>query len=132
MKYTLTDLRQAIIGSFIAIIIFFAIRGKNPFFFNPTFGLIISAFIVWIYYNSFNGRFKRENFIIDLVVAFVICAIMAYVFGLITYEEILSMKVFGSLVIIGWWVAVPLSLLFDRFNFTNPLKRYYIRGITRG
>ncbi len=128
VKYTFTDLRQASIGAFMAIIIFFAIRGKNPFFFNPNYGIIISILIVWIYYNSFNGKFKRENFIIDLIVAFVICAIMAYIFSLITYEELLSKKVFGSLVIIGWWVAIPLALLFDKFNFTNPLKRYYIRG----
>ena len=128
MKYTFNDLRQAIIGSFIAIVIFFAIRGENPFFFKPIYGLIISGFIIWIYYNSFNGRFRRENFIVDMLIAFVVCAIMACIFKLVTYEELTSIKIFGSLVIIGWWVAFPSALIFDKFNFTNPLRRWYVRG----
>ena len=90
------DIKQAVIGSFLAIIVFFALRGNNPFFFNPSYGLIISFFIVYIYYQGFNGKYKKENFFIDLV-------------------------------IIGWWIAIPSALLFDKFNFTNPLKRYYVR-----
>ena len=121
------DIKQAVIGSFLAIIVFFALRGNNPFFFNPTYGIIISVFIVYIYYQGFDGKYRKENFFIDLVISFLVCSIMAYIFGLITIEELLSKKVFGSLVIIGWWIAIPSALLFDKFNFTNPLKRYYVR-----
>jgi hypothetical protein len=126
--YTLKDLIQATIGSFLAIVIFFAIRGNNPFFFNPIYGMIISTLIIWIYWKGFNIRDDLIHFVINLSVAFFVCATMSYVFGLITMEELFSQKVFGSLVIIGWWAAIPLALLFDQYNFTNPLRRYYIRG----
>ena len=128
IPYTFKDLMQASVGAFISIVVFFGIRGDNPFFFNPTYGIIISALVVWIYWKGFNIRHDLVHFVINLLVAFAICAIMGYIFGLITYEQILSKEVFGSLVIIGWWIALPLSLIFDQYNFTNPLKRYYIRG----
>ena len=126
--YTLKDLKQASIGAFISIVVFFAIRGGAPFFFNPIHGIIISVFVVWIYWNGFNIKNDTIHFTINLFVAFVICAIIGVVFKLITFDEIMSKAVFGSLIIIGWWISIPLALIFDQYNFTNPLKRYYIRG----
>lgn len=131
LNYTFKDLKQATIGAFLAIVVFFGIRGNNPFFFNPTYGMIISALVVWIYWKGFNIRDDLIHFVINLSVAFVICAIMGYIFGLITYEQILSKEIMGSLVIIGWWIALPLTLIFDQYNFTNPLKRFYVRGVGR-
>ena len=34
IAYNLKDLTQAAIGAFISIVVFLAIRGNNPFFFN--------------------------------------------------------------------------------------------------
>ncbi|KKM80864.1 hypothetical protein LCGC14_1335590 [marine sediment metagenome] len=128
MAYTSKDLIQATIGAFMAILVFLAIRGDNPFFFNSTSGIVISIFVVWIYWKGFNIRDDLIHFVINLSVAFIISAIISYLFGLITYEQIFSREVFGSLVIVAWWIAIPLALVFDQYNFTNPLKRFYIRG----
>lgn len=126
--YTFKDLKQASVGAFISILVFFAIRGGEPFFFKPIYGMIISGLVIWIYWNGFNIKNDTVHFAVNLVVAFSICAIMGFIFELITFEEIISKDVFGSLIIIGWWVAIPLALVFDQYNFTNPLRRYYIRG----
>lgn len=128
MAYNFKDLTQAAIGAFISIVVFLAIRGDNPFFFNSTYGLIISVFVVWIYWKGFNIRDDLIHFTINLFVAFAISAMMAYIFNLITIEQIFSREVFGSLVIVAWWIAIPLALLFDQYNFTNPLRRYFVRG----
>lgn len=128
MAYNLKDLTQASVGAFISIVVFLAIRGDNPFFFNSTYGLIISGFVVWIYWKGFNIRDDLIHFTINLFVAFVISATIAHIFNLITIEQILSQEVFGSLVIVAWWIAIPLALLFDQYNFTNPLRRYFVRG----
>lgn len=126
--YTFKDLKQASVGAFISILVFFALRGGEPFFFNPICGMIISGLVIWIYWNGFNIKNDTVHFTVNLFVAFSICAIMGFIFELITFEEIISKDVFGSLIIIGWWVAIPLALVFDQYNFTNPLRRYYIRG----
>ncbi len=127
-KINLADYKQSFIGSFVAIIIFFAIRGNNPFFFNPIRGLVITIVLMWIYYNGFRQKNKKEHFILNVSVAFVVCAFVAQTFGLITTAEIFSFKVFGSLVIIGLWIAFASAWLYDRYNITNPMQRNYIRG----
>jgi hypothetical protein len=35
-------------------------------------------------------------------------------------------NVFGSAVIVGVWLSYPAALLFDKFDFINPLKRQYV------
>ena len=128
MSYGLKDFKQSAIGGFMAIVIFFAIRGGEPFYFDPVKGLIITTVLVWIYYNGYRMKDKKEHFIINIFVSFSISAAMAHTFGLITTEEIFSMQVFGSLVIIASWVSFLSSMLYDRYNFYNPMHEYYVRG----
>lgn len=127
-RYTLIDLRQSLIGSFLAVIIFLAIRGKNPFFFNPIYGGLISIALVWIYYKGFNGtKTKKIHFLMNCIVSFIVCLTISGMFGLITLEQALSREVLGSLVTVAWWTALPSALVFDKFNITNPLRRWYVR-----
>lgn len=129
MKYTLTDLRQASTGAFLAVVVFFAIRGDNPLSFNPTYGMIISALLVYAYYDSFIGsRDKQLHFVINILVAFGISAIMGSVFKIASLDVINFELVFGSLVTVGTWIAIPSALIFDKFNFVNPLRKYFVRG----
>ncbi len=128
MTYKIIDLKQSLIGGFMAIIIFLAIRGDNPFHFDPIKGLIITGILMWIYYNGFSMKDKMEHFIINMFVAFGISAIIANTFGLITWAEVFSIEVFGSLVIIATWVSFLSSMLYDRYNFTNPMQRQFVRG----
>ena len=128
MRFNINDYKQSFIGSFVAIIVFFAIRGSNPFFFSPLRGLVITIVLFLIYYNGFHMKDKKMHFFLNIAVAFIVCAIIAQTFGIITTEEILSFKVFGSLVIIGVWIAFPSGWLYDRYNILNPMRRSYIRG----
>jgi len=128
MKYTIDDFKQSTIGAFVAIIVFFAIRGGNPFFFNAKIGIAITGVLAWIYYNGFKMQGKNLHFIINGLISFVVCSTMAITFGLATLEQIITFNVFGSLVIVGTWVAFPVAMIFDRYNFVNPMNRYYVRG----
>jgi len=128
MTYTILDFKQSAIGAFTAIVVFLAIRGSNPFYFDPIRGLIITGILLWIYYNGYRMKYKFEHFMINIGVSFGVSAIMANTFGLITIEQIFSMDVFGSLVIIAVWVALLSAMLYDRYNFTNPMKRQYVRN----
>ena len=128
MRYSIADMKQASVGSFVAIVIFFAIRGDDPFFFSPMKGLTITAVLLWIYYNGFSMRDKNVHFSIDLIIAFVVSAATANTFGLITWDQIMSFQVFGSLVIVGVWVAFAKGILFDRYNIKNPMVGAYVRG----
>lgn len=128
MAYKLVDAQQAIIGAFTATVIFFAIKAGNPFFFNYKIGLAITGVLMWVYYKGFRITDKRNHFVINLILSFVVCSFFGVIFKLITLEQLYTTEVFGSLVIIGVWVAFPVAMLLDKFNFTNPIRRYYIRG----
>ena len=127
MEYTFSDFKQATIASFLGVLVLLTLRGGNPFFFNPTHGAIISFFVLYIYYKGFNIQNRNVHFIMNVLIAFGVSALLSYIFGLITIEQIKSIEVFGSLVIIATWVSIPVALLADKFNFTNPLKRYFVR-----
>ena len=128
MSYTIDDAEQFSIGGFISVIVFFAIRGGNPYYFNPNTGLLITILLFLIYYNGFKMRDKQLHFIINILLAFAISVVMANIFGLIETEKIFTFDVFGSLVIVGAWIAFPSGLLYDRYNLVNPMKTDYIRG----
>ena len=128
MKYTLTDLRQAATGAFIFLIVFFVLKSGEPFAFNPMTGFIMLSIILYIYYEGFNGNGKAKHFFIDAAVTFAMAGVLAILFDMITFEQIKSFEVFGSIISIGTIVGLPGALLFDKFNFTNPMRRMFIRG----
>lgn len=128
MGYKWSDLKQSSIGSFVAVIFIFAIRGDNPFFFDPMAGFFITVALLVIYYNGFKMKNKNLHFALDAVVSFAVSAFSAQMFGLIEPEQILTFDVFGSLVIVGLWVGFSKGLLFDRYNIVNPMSGSYLRG----
>ncbi len=128
MAYDIKDAKQFLIGGFISIIVFFAIRGGNPFFFNPKIGLFITIILFWIYYNGFKMRNKQLHFAVNILLAFAISSTVAVIFELIKTEQIFTFQIFGTLAIVGVWIAFPSGLLYDRYNLENPMRRNYIRG----
>jgi hypothetical protein len=128
LSYDINDFRQSAIGAFTAIVVFFAIRGNNPLEFDPVQGFIITVAVLVIYYNGYRMKNKLQHFVLNFVVSFLISAVLANVFNLLEWEKVFTFDVFGSLVIVGTWVAFISALLFDKYNFTSPLKRYYVRG----
>lgn len=128
MAYNIQDFKQAMIGTFIALIFLFAVRSGEPYFFDWRKGFVLTAILIWIYYNGFRMKDKLEHFMLNLLVSFGVSALMANTFGLIGWDQILSKEVFGSLVMVGVWVGFISGMLHDRYNFYNPMDRYYVRG----
>lgn len=127
MSFSFKDLKQSCIGAFMGVVLLYAIRAGQPFYFDPTKGLIITGILLWIYYNGYRMKDKFEHYIINIAIAFVISALLANTFGLADWDKVLSYDVFGSLVIIGFWVALISAMLYDRYDFVSPMKRYYVR-----
>ena len=125
MKYKLADAFQASIGVFSAILLFVALKSE-PLMINPQVGLIITIIWVSLFYNGKTGLAK-ENFFIDLAITFVIAGLLTLVFNLATIEQLWGFDYFGSTAIVSVWLGFPISLLFDKFNITNMLRRHYIR-----
>ncbi len=125
MKYKLSDAFQASIGVFSAVLLFLALR-TEPLLINPIVGLIITVIWVSLFYNGKSGLAK-QNFFIDLGITFVIAGALTLVFNLVTMEQLLSFDYFGITTLVTVWLGFPISLLLDRFNITNILKRHYIR-----
>ena len=127
MVFTFKDLKQSSAGAFMATVIFLALRGGSVFTFDPTKGLIISVILVFIYYNGFQMKDKLQHFLINTIVAFSVSALLANTFGLIEYSDILSYNVFGTTVIIATWIGLISAMVYDRYNFTSPMKRMFVK-----
>jgi len=125
MKYKLKDAFQASIGVFSAILLFVALKSE-PLIINPQVGLVITIIWVSLFYNGKTGLAK-QNFFIDLGITFIIAGALTLVFGLTTMEQLLGFDYFGSTAIVCVWLGFPISILLDRFNITNILRRHYIR-----
>jgi len=125
MKYKLSDAFQASIGVFSSTLLFVALR-TEPLLINPLVGAIITLVWVSLFYNGKTGLAKK-NFFIDLVITFFIAGVLTLVFNLTTMEQLLSFDYFGSTAVVLIWLGFPISLLFDKFNITNILRRHFIR-----
>lgn len=128
MNYTIEDLSQAAIGSFLGILFIFSVRGGNPLGFNPVTGMFITAILILVYYRGFRMQNKSIHFIFNGVIAFGVSVFMASTFGIFNFEQALTREVFGSFVIVGFWVGFPAALIYDRFNILDPMKRMFVRG----
>jgi len=125
MGYKLKDSFEAAVGAFSAVLLFFALR-SDPITIDPRIGLAITLVWVFLFYNG-DGGIKKKNFFINFIIAGLISGFMTLVFGLASKETLLSFDYFGSTAIIGLWLGFPISLLMDKFNMTNILRRHYIR-----
>ena len=125
MKYKLSDAFQASIGVFSSTLLFVALRSE-PLIINSLVGFIITLVWVSLFYNGKTGLDKK-NFFIDLGITFFIAGVLTLVFNLTTMEQLLSFDYFGSTAVVLIWLGFPLSLLFDKFNITNILRRHFIR-----
>ncbi len=137
MEYTLKDGFEAFIGALSSVLFFFALRGGNPGpFIDPTVGFIISLLWFGLFFFPFNGgqylKIRRKEstaFFMDLAVALAVTSTMTVVFGLATIDQLKGFAIFGSPAMITAWMALPATLLFDKFNLTNLLKvRYFRKG----
>ena len=125
MRYRLSDAFQASVGVFSATLLFVSLKSE-PLIINPIVGLVITIIWVSLFYNGRSGLAK-ENFFIDLGITFVIAGVLTLVFSLATLDQLLSFNYFGSTSIILVWLGFPISILMDKWNLTNILKRHYIR-----
>lgn len=126
--FSVKELVQPIIGSFTATLLFFALRSGEPLTINPWAALSISAMLLVVYYYGLTMRSKNANFALDAVISLGVTTLMAVVFGNTSFSELTISNLFSGSIIVGWWMAFPTALLFDKYDFTNPLKRNYVRG----
>lgn len=128
MAYKLVDILEATIGAFSASIFFVALRSGSPFSIPPKVGLIIT--ILWgiTLYMASQKQSYSSNFIPNVAVTVVVAYFMTKYFGLLEDVNIFSLDVFGSALIVVIWIALPVALLFDKFNLKSVLARYHIRG----
>lgn len=125
MLYRLSDAFQASIGIFSSLLLFLAIR-QDPLLINPMIGFSITVIWIFLFYNGKVGL-SKQNFFMDLGITFIIAGALTLVFNLTTMNQLLSFDYFGSTAIVAVWISFPMSILFDKFNITNILKRHYVR-----
>ena len=133
-KFTLKDMQQVLIGAFVASIFFFVIRAGNPFEINMTMGVLITVVVILL--SNPKPRDKNLNtFAIEIALTYVVISFLSIGFGLADLNTVvfgllegdLNLDVFGSPVIVGLWLALPVAVVFNKENQDSYLARIFTR-----
>lgn len=134
MVYDLKDVKQAAIGGFGTVLLFFAIRQGDPINIDPFIGLGLG--VLWLFllykFNKADPKQAMIHFAGNLFVTAIITASLSLAFKMLPMTQLLSFGYFGSAAWISLWMAMPVAVLFDMHNITNVLDRYYARGADKG
>lgn len=126
---TLNNIFQSIVGAFSAIIFFVTVRSSPGPFFDYKMGVIISGVWIYLLYHSAKKTINMHisHFILNILVTYIISGYMCVLFGLMETSHLFSWAYFGSPAAVGFWVGLPFAILFDAFDNTSLLDKYYIR-----
>lgn len=129
MAYDISDIKQAALGSVVAVLFFYLLRAGNPISIDPTKGLIIG--MVWLYITGMpfiKQRLETKiHFVGNIMTAFVVSSVLALAFDMVTMEQLLSFEIFGTAAWLGVLLAIPTAQFFDRKNILNIYERWYFK-----
>ena len=129
MAYDFKDIKQAALGSVVAVLLFYLIRAGNPISIDPLVGLIVG--IVWLYLSSSpfvsKRRQSKEHAVGNIIVALLITSGFALAFKMVDLETLFSFNFFGSAAWLGLLLAIPSAQFFDKMNIGNMFERWYYR-----
>ena len=132
MKYTITDLRQTMIGAFISSLVFMALKSGVDFSFNAKAGIIITMIVIWLS----KPKSLYKTFMIDILVTYFVVSLLGMIFKLTTIDLITfglsngsfpSNAIFGSAIAVSFWISLPVAVLYNKHNLDNFLSRIFIK-----
>lgn len=129
MSYDIHDIKQAALGSVVAVLFFYLLRAGNPISIDPTKGLIIG--LIWLYITG--APFIQQHletkihFIGNIVVALIVSSVLALSFDMVTMEQLFSFQIFGTAAWLGVLLAIPTAQFFDKKNIVNIYERWYFK-----
>jgi len=134
VRFTLQDTKQVLIGAFVATIFFFVIRAGNPFEIKQTMGIIITIIVI-ILSNPKPRNKNLDRFAIEIVLTYITVSFLAIGFGLADLDTAsfgllnggFNLKVFMTPIIIGFWLALPVAVVFNKENQDSYLARIFTR-----
>tara|TARA_Y100000310_G_C20451206_1_gene700837 strand:- start:118 stop:534 length:417 start_codon:yes stop_codon:yes gene_type:complete len=134
-KFTLVDAKQVLIGAFVASIFFFVIRAGNPFEIGMNMGIIITIFVILL--SNPKPRNKNLNiYATEIALTYVVISFLSIGFGLADLNTVtfgllngdgFNLKVFTTPVIVGFWLALPVAVVFNKENQDSYLARIFTR-----
>jgi len=129
MAYDLKDVRQAALGSLIAVLFFFLLRAGDPININPKTGLLVGLLWLWISTSPFitSKKETKTHAFFNIAVALFVSSVLALTFGLVTKAQLQSFEFFGTAAWLGMLLAIPAATFFDKENITNPYDRWFKR-----
>tara|TARA_Y100000034_G_scaffold133620_1_gene199624 strand:- start:1413 stop:1847 length:435 start_codon:yes stop_codon:yes gene_type:complete len=134
-RFTIRDTQQVLIGAFVASIFFFVIRAGNPFNITMNMGILITIFVILL--SNPKPRSKNLNiFATEIALTYVVISFLSIGFGLADLNTAtfglldgngFNLKVFTTPVIVGFWLALPVAVVFNKENQDSYLARIFTR-----
>jgi len=135
VKFSLLDLKQVLVASFVATLFFFVIRAGQPFTIDKNIGIIVTLFVIYLSNPRPHER-NLDTFTIEIITTYIAVSILAIAFKLTDLNTVtfgllngtgFNLDVFGSAAIVAFWLALPLSVLYNKHNLDNFLSRIFIK-----
>jgi len=121
-SYTFQDALQAIAGGFIVILTVYAFRAGDPLpFVNPFILIGVTLLLSYILYTGTKNKFGDYaviHIILDYLVVYGLCIVLAFMLGLIT-----TFEVFSSSIIVPSWIGFTSAVIFDMYDIKNPITK---------
>ena len=134
-KFSIMDGRQVIVASFVSTLFFLVIRAGNPFEIESTIGIIITIAVIWL--SKPKPKDKNLNIYgMEIIISYITVGILSVAFKLTDLNTItfgllngtgFNLNVFSSAAIVAFWLALPVSVIYNRDNLDNFLSRIYIK-----
>lgn len=134
MNYTFEDIKQTMIGAFVASLLFVVLRAGDPLHFNEMAGLMLTLVVIFLS-NPTPRKKNLDVFGLDIFFTYVAVSLLNIVFNLTSFDNVTfglfngtfpNLSVFGTSNIVAFWIALPVAVLFNKFNISNFLSRIFI------
>ena len=124
--YFVADSVEAAIGAFIPMLYFFVIRDNPGPFFDPVFGFMVLALMLFLIF-KFVKPIDNTHLVLDLLVVSSISIVFVLQLGLATVDQLQGFQFFGSPAVVGIWLGLGAGLAFDAFNVKSVIATRFVR-----
>lgn len=129
--YTLDDFTEALIGAVSVLLFMFVVKTSSGQIINFKIGILIT--VVWLYLMyygikkmGYNDDYALTHTVFDFIICISVASMFAIMFGQATLAGLMGLQIFGNMIIILSWAAVPVAVSFDLHGCKNIIRTKFI------
>jgi len=129
--YNFDDFKETTVGAISVLLFIFIVKTISGPIMDYRIGFIIT--ILWLYlmyYGIVKMGYDEDYAIIHTCIDFIVCTgvagAFAVIFGQATLASLIGLQIFGDIIIVLSWSALPVAISFDIHNCNSIIRTKYI------